>query len=147
MTPKYDPENHIHQQIRKGIELGDGIPELRTQAEALKAMKNAGFELVYSQDLADNKDAKPWWSPLTGVWKDTSSIWDAMTTFRTSKVGRYATQGLLKICETLSLCPPGTLAVAQTLEIAAVSVLAGGETGIFTPMFLMVGKKPLVPSE
>ena len=33
MTPKYDPKNALHNEIKKGIEVGDALPDLITQEE------------------------------------------------------------------------------------------------------------------
>ncbi|KAL9120921.1 MAG: hypothetical protein Q9187_002528 [Circinaria calcarea] len=141
LTPSYSPLNPAHRSIRHRIELGDGIPHLVTQSEALAAMCTAGFTLTRQDDLANKRDRVPWWYPLAGRWRDIQSWWDALTVFRTAKWGRMAVIGLLKSLEGLRLCPGGTVRAAETLELAARSLVDGGREGIFSPMFLMVGRK------
>jgi len=45
--------------------------------------------------------------------------------------------------EFLHLAPKGTCKVQAMLQHAAVGLREGGELGIFTPMFLLVARKPL----
>ena len=56
MTDAYDASNAEHKRIAHGIEIGDGIPEMRTIAQARQALKNVGFELLHEEDLADRND-------------------------------------------------------------------------------------------
>jgi sterol 24-C-methyltransferase len=45
--------------------------------------------------------------------------------------------------EFLRIAPQGTVAASQLLMNAADSLVASGVTGIFTPMYLVVGRKPV----
>lgn len=60
---------------------------------------------------------------------------------RVAKWGRMAVIGMLMGLESVSLCPRGTARAAETLEVAARSLVEGGREGVFSPMFLMVGRK------
>src|ERR1700760_1258309 len=53
MTDAYDNDNTQHRDIRLGIEQGNGISNMEKVEVALKAMKDAGFELELHEDLAD----------------------------------------------------------------------------------------------
>lgn len=64
-----------------------------------------------------------------------------MTVLRVAKWGRRAYMGFLRGLEGVGLCPGGTARAAYTLEVAAESLIEGGREGIFSPMFLMVGRK------
>ena len=66
MTNKYDNENIHHREIRLGIEQGDGISNMVKVSEGLRAIKAAGFELEFHEDLAKRPDATPWYYPLAG---------------------------------------------------------------------------------
>ena len=140
-TPRYQPSNSVHRSIKLRIEHGDAIPHMATQSEAEDAMRTAGFTLTRSADLADKGDAVPWWYPLAGEWRFVYTLKDALTMLRTAKLGRMAMIGFLKGLELVGLCPGGTARTAECLEVAARSLVEGGETGIFSPMFLMVGRK------
>lgn len=50
-------------QIMAEIELGNGLPDVRTTAETLESLKQAGFELLDAADLALTADI-PWWDPV-----------------------------------------------------------------------------------
>lgn len=56
MTDAYDPSIPHHRKIAHGIEVGDGIPEMRNIQNARDALKNVGFEIIYDEDLADRPD-------------------------------------------------------------------------------------------
>ena len=40
-TDKYDASNKLHQDIRHGIEVGDGLPPMISTHDTVKAMKEA----------------------------------------------------------------------------------------------------------
>jgi hypothetical protein len=42
------------------IELGNGLPDIRTCAETKAALQKAGFEVIEATDLALTSDI-PWW--------------------------------------------------------------------------------------
>lgn len=141
LTPSYSPAILKHRSIRHCIEHGDAIPHLATQSEALSAMRTAGFTLTRQEDLAQKGDTIPWWYPLAGEWKYVRTWSDALTVLRVARWGRLAFMGLLKGLEKVRLCPGGTAKAAETIEIAAQSLVEGGREGIFSPMYLMVGSK------
>lgn len=45
MTDKYDPGNSRHRSIKAEIELGNGLPDIRTTKQCIQALKDAGFEV------------------------------------------------------------------------------------------------------
>ncbi|KAF7113524.1 hypothetical protein RHSIM_RhsimUnG0121700 [Rhododendron simsii] len=46
MTDSFDPNNEEHLNIKKEIELGNGLTDVRTRAQCLEALKQVGFELM-----------------------------------------------------------------------------------------------------
>ena len=141
MTSKYRPESALHRSIKHGIEFGDAIPQLFTTAEAVAAMKTVGFQVTFAEDMADKGDIVPWWHSLAPRWNYIRTFSETLTLFRISRMGRLAFIGLLRCLEAVRLAPGGTVAGAKTIEVAAVSLTEGGQHGIFTPMYLMVGHK------
>ena len=79
MLDNYDNDNPRHREIRLGIEQGNGISNMVPVAEALRAIKAAGFELEYHEDLAKRPDATPWYYPIAGDWKHMGSLGDIFT--------------------------------------------------------------------
>lgn len=56
MTDAWDPSVASHKKISHGIEVGDGIAEMRTIKQARQALKTVGLELLHEEDLADRPD-------------------------------------------------------------------------------------------
>ena len=107
MTDAWDASNPEHKKISHGIEVsilhcsvqvtklmiqvGDGIAEMRTIADARKALKSVGFEILHEEDLADRMsyfffwitcakyagaDHVPWYYPLEGDLTKAQTWWD-----------------------------------------------------------------------
>ncbi|TGZ77439.1 hypothetical protein EX30DRAFT_344086 [Ascodesmis nigricans] len=143
MTANFDETNARHKEIRHGIEVGDGIAQMVTIEEGLRAIKAAGFELEYADDLADRDDNVPWYYPLAGDLKHCYSAADLFTVFRMTKIGRGVVHGFVGALETIGLAPPGTQKTAHTLATAGDALVEGGKKKLFTPMYMMIARKPL----
>lgn len=143
MTDDYDEKNPKHREICHGIEVGDGISKMVRICEGLAAIKAAGFELEYHEDLAARGDPVPWWYPLAGELRHARTIADFFTVFRMSKLGRGVMHKFIGGLETVGIAPPGTQKTADTLAVAADCLVAGAKENLFTPMYLMVARKPL----
>lgn len=142
MTDRYDDSNRAHREIRHGIEVGDGIPQMVKINVCLEALKKVGFEITFNEDLAEDDGYVPWYYPLEGKLSNVQTPWDLATTIRMTKVGRYVTQSAIGLLERLRLAPKGTQQVGAALETAADALVAGGQQKLFTPMYLAVCKKP-----
>ncbi|KAL1845414.1 Delta(24)-sterol C-methyltransferase [Diaporthe australafricana] len=155
MTDAYDNGNLHHRQLRLDIEQGDGISNMVRADEALRAIKAAGFELIESEDLAERyqegaegSDPAPWYWPLDGSsWRYANTIGDLVGTIRMTRWGRWAAHNFMAALETLRLAPPGTKKTGDSLAKAAEALVLGGKERLFTPMFLMVARKPLETPE
>ncbi|KAI7202278.1 Sterol 24-C-methyltransferase [Hortaea werneckii] len=142
MTDAYDNANPHHREIRLGIEQGDGISNMEKVEVALAAMKTAGFQLELNEDLADRPDQYPWYWPLSGDLRYMQSVWDFPTLVRMTHIGRGLVHRFVGALEKVSLAPKGTQKTADSLALAADCLVAGGKEKLFTPMYLMVGRKP-----
>ncbi|KAI5205569.1 hypothetical protein AUEXF2481DRAFT_26192 [Aureobasidium subglaciale EXF-2481] len=143
MTDHYDEDNSEHRAIRHGIERGNGISNMVTRKEAEKAFLKAGFTMLHDEDLAERKDARPWYAPLSGNINYATGIWDFLGALRMTKAGRFVMESLLSSLEMVRLAPSGTAETAKELSVGADALVAGGKKALFTPMYLMVGRKPL----
>ena len=143
MTDKYDDSIPHHRDVRLGIEQGDGISNMEKIEVALAAIKAAGFELELHEDLADRPDRRPWYWPLSGDFRMMDSIWEFPTILRLTRFGRSAVHRFVGALETSKLIPSGTQKTADSLALASDSLVAGGREKLFTPMYLMVARKPL----
>ena len=142
MTEAYDNANPRHREIRLGIEQGDGISNMEKIEVALAAMKAAGFQMELNEDLADRPDELPWYWPLSGDLRYMQSIWDFPTLVRMTHIGRGLVHRFVGVLEMFRLAPQGTQKTADSLAKAADCLVAGGKDKLFTPMYLMVGRKP-----
>jgi hypothetical protein len=127
MTDTWDPSIPRHKEIAHGIEVGDGIPEMRTIAQARKALKAVGFEVEYEEDLADRPDPVPWYYPLEGDLSKAQTPWDLLTVWRIHWSGRFVTRTSMHIMEFIGLIPKGTSSVALQLETAMTYLVEGGQ--------------------
>jgi len=130
-TPQFDAKNEKHVAIMDEIIIGNGLPNMRTWKEAEQAGTNVGFDLISSRDLAINPDGtlNGWWFRLC----------------KNAKVFRWFVQWPRAIVNTmvaLRIAPKGFKEVHDMLVETAVAIIDGGEIGIFTPMHMLVFKKP-----
>lgn len=88
-------------------------------------------------------DATPWYYPLAGDYKHMGTIWDFFTIFRMTKLGRGITNQFVGLLETLRIAPGGSQKTATSLAVAADCLVAGAKEDLFTPMYLMIARKPL----
>jgi len=142
MTDKWDPSIPLHKEVAHGIELGNGIPEMRPIANARQALVDLNFQIEHEEDLADRPDPVPWYYPLEGDIMKAQTAWDYFTVWRMSWSGILVTQTTVKILEWLGIAPKGTYDVGEALKIAAEALVKGGQEKIFTPMYLVVSRKP-----
>ncbi|KAF4806166.1 Sterol 24-C-methyltransferase [Colletotrichum siamense] len=142
MTEAYDNDNLSHRKTRIEIEQGNGIANMVKASEALRAFEAAGFEILENEDMADRPDPSPWYWPLdAGSWRHVQTMGDLLYTFRMTALGRMATHGFLSVMETLRFAPPGMTKTSDSLIRAADALVFGGREKIFSPMYLMVGRK------
>lgn len=146
MTEDYDNDNLEHRKLRLDIEQGDGIAQLFKISDGIKAMKSAGFELTVSRDLAEDVGATspPWYWPIGSDLRYAQSLLDAITVLRMNRWGRVVAHSVFGLLETICIVPPGTKKTADSLGRAADALVKGGKEKLFTPMYLMIGRKPLV---
>ena len=143
MTDNYDNDNPKHREIRLGIEQGNGISNMVKVSEALEAIKAAGFELEHHEDLAERPDSTPWYYPLAGDWQYCTSVGDLFTIARMTWWGRGLVHKFVGVGEKLRLMPRGTQKTADSLALGADCLAEGGRLKLFTPMYLMIARKPL----
>ena len=142
MTDNYDNSNPEHRKIRLGIEQGDGISNMVKVSEGLEAIRGAGFELEHHEDLAERPDSTPWYYPLAGDWRYIGGFADIFTIARMTWWGRGLVHKFVGLGEMLRVMPRGTQKTADSLAVAADCLVAGGKQKLFTPMYLMIARKP-----
>ncbi|CAL5391099.1 unnamed protein product [Camellia sinensis] len=96
------------------------MPGLRSYDQIAEITKNVGFEVVKEKDLA-KPPAKPWWTRL--------------------KMRRFAywrNHILITVLAFLRITPKGVVDVHEMLFKTADYLVRGSETGIFTPMHMIL---------
>lgn len=136
LTPLYDANNPEHARIKHEIEKGDGLPGLARQGDVERSMEAAGFVVDKSCDMALDSEV-PWYATLQGRWGSRGE-------WRHTRAGRFTTQCLVDVLETVRVAPKGTSQTHRMLCAAADALVRGGELGIFTPMMFVRGRKVAV---
>ncbi|VAI24856.1 unnamed protein product [Triticum turgidum subsp. durum] len=124
-TPLYRADDPAHVEAIHGIERGDALPGLRRQDEIASIAQEVGFEVVQELDLA-LPPSLPWWTRL--------------------KMGRLAywrNSLVVRVLTLLRIAPKGVVEVHEMLYETAQHLTLGGETGIFSPMHMVVLRKPV----
>ncbi|XP_072956684.1 24-methylenesterol C-methyltransferase 2 [Typha angustifolia] len=127
-TPLYRAEDPEHVEAIHGIERGDALPGLRAQDEIGSIAKKVGFEVVQEKDLA-LPPAGPWWTRL-----------------KMGRIAYWRNHLVVTVLTLLRLAPKGVVEVHEMLYETAQHLTKGGETGIFTPMHMILCRKPVSSS-
>ncbi|KAG5583418.1 hypothetical protein H5410_054045 [Solanum commersonii] len=134
ITDFFDHNNSNHRRIKREVELGNGLPDIRSMGECIEALKHAGFEIIWDKDIAIDSPL-PWYLPL-----DKSHF--SLSNVRVTAFGRFFTRNMVKILERVGLAPEGSQKVQAILEQNADALVEGGKEGIFTPLYFFLARKP-----
>ena len=136
LTDTFDTSNAEHQRIKNDIMVGNALPDIAGIPEVGTALRMAGFDLLETRDRAPESDPEtPWYRALQGRDLSLSSI-------PRTPLGRALTNLTLQVGERFRLFPEGTRMVSTLLNRGADSLVEGGRSGIFTPMFFFLARKP-----
>ena len=136
LTEDFDPRDAEHMRIKEGIVEGNALPDIARAPDIDTALRTAGFELVESDDRASASDpTTPWYRALQA--RDLS-----LRSIPRTPVGRALTTLVTRVGEKLRVFPDGTAAVNALLDRTAHALVEGGKTGVFTPMFYFLARKP-----
>lgn len=136
LTERFDPGDADHLRIKRGVEEGDGLPDIWTIAATLEAARQAGFAIVEHEDRAASGDPEtPWYLPLTGRELSTTGL-------GRSALGRRLSATLIRALQLAGRAPRGTLETHCLLHAGADALVEAGQAGIFTPMYYFHARKP-----
>lgn len=115
------------------------MPVLTHYSDIVHHLKAAGFEVIEAVDIALeeqlNGAASGWWESFSGGW--------TLSNFKHTRPGRFLTNKMCEIMEMLRIAPKGTATTAHVLAATGDALAAAGESGIFTPMFFFLARKPI----
>jgi sterol 24-C-methyltransferase len=142
MTDRWDPAIPEHKELAHQIEFGNGIPEMRPLKLAREALVNVGFNIEHEEDLAERPDPISWYYPLEGDISKAQTWWDYFTVWRMSWSGKLVSHNAMRVMEFVGILPKGTYDVGESLKVAGDALVKGGQTKLFTPMYLVISRKP-----
>ena len=139
MTDVFDPEDSRHQEIKAELKRGIALREIATTVEVNQALEAVGFELVEGQDLGIVQPgaSTPWYQPMLS-YRGTRR-----GSISRSPLGRRALIAGAQLAEWLKILPDGSSSVISMMDRTARAYVAGGQTGIFTPLYCVLARKPL----
>ena len=137
LTSRFDANNRRHRQIKSDLEVGGALPDIAFSHQIDDALRQVGFELLESGDLAEKAGPSiPWYQPLAGSRFSFASFRSSRTLDAWRRVAR------LQLMEALGIVPKGTVRVSTLLNMSAKAYVASGRLGIFTPMCFVYARKP-----
>ncbi|KAI9667973.1 MAG: hypothetical protein M1821_000793 [Bathelium mastoideum] len=145
MTERYDNDSLAHRQIRLDIERAFGISNLVKISTCLVAVEAAGLELEVHKDFAidtNGLDCAPWYWPMGRDLRYAQTIWDLILTLKKSRWGVMIVSAILGLLALLRIAPTGAKKTLDTMGQGADALIEAGKQGIFTPMYLLVARKP-----
>ena len=139
MTGKFSPGDKRHRTIKRELMHGIALKEIATFGDVNRALETAGFEIIEAKDRAvgDDGPTTPWYQPMESRHGTLGSA------LRRVSLGRRAWLGTSKLAEVLRIFPKGSSDVLKLLDRTANAYVAGGKTGVFTPLYCFLARKPL----
>ena len=137
MTEKYDPASARDREVKEELMLGIALDGIATHSEVNRMLEAVGFEIVEAVDrgIAD-ESGTPWYRPMEGLDGTLQSR------FRGTPLGRKAMIAGLRVGEACRFVPKGSTAVVQLMNRTADAYVAGGKSGIFSPLYCFLARKP-----
>ena len=139
MTDRFDPGDRRHQAIKQDLMHGIALNDIATTDEVNRTLEQAGFQVIEGNDLAvDESDyAVPWYKPMETRG---GALGNAL---RRTPLGRKAYIGMSRLAEAFRVFPRGSADVLALMDRTANAYVAGGKSGLFTPLYCFLARKPL----
>ena len=137
LTNKFDPDNKRHREIEQELKFGIALKDIATFAEVNRALEAVGFEVIEGIDRdVQAGPSTPWYQPMESRHGTLGSA------VRRLPWGRKAAIAGSSLAEVLRLFPKGSTEVVRLLDRTADAYVAGGKSGIFTPLYCFLARKP-----
>ena len=138
MTDKFNPNDANHRSIKQDLMHYIALNEIATLEEVNQALVAVGFSVIEGMDRgASEHQSTPWHQPME----------NRHGTLRNALLrlpwGRRAFVVALKLAEAVGSFPKGAAEVVQLMDRTAEAYVAGGRSGIFTPLYCFLARKPL----
>ena len=138
LTDRFDPDDDRHRAIERELMHGIALKDIATTGEVNRALETAGFQVIEGKDraVAENGPTTPWYQPML---TRRSTLGNAL---RRTPLGRKAFIGASRLAEVLRVFPRGSADVIRLMDRTANAYVAGGQTGVFTPLYCFLARKP-----
>ena len=137
MTDEFDASASRHRAIKRELMHGIALKDIATMGEVNRALETAGFEIIEGMDRAVGGSESPWYQPM----ETRSATLDKL--MRRTPLGRKALMAASRFAEVVRVFPKGSSDVIGLMNRTANAYVAGGKTGIFTPLYCFLARKPL----
>lgn len=137
MTDIFDPKDTQHIAIKRALMKGIALKDIVSFGEVNQALESAGFEVIEGMDRDQQEEpSTPWYQPMQNRQGTLGSF------LRRVPLGRKAIFAGLKLAEVFKQFPKGSAEVVRFLDETAEAYVAGGESGLFTPLYCFLARKP-----
>ncbi len=138
LTEKFDPKDNRHRAIEQDLMRGIALNDIATFREVNHGLEAAGFHVIEGMDRdVRNEPSTPWYRPMESRHGTLGNALNRLPW------GRKAVIAGSKMAEALSLIPKGYSEVVRLLDRTADAYVEGGRSGIFTPLYCFLARKPL----
>jgi sterol 24-C-methyltransferase len=138
VTDKFDPDDNRHRAIKQELMHGIALKDIATMGEVNQALETAGFQVIEGVDAAveENGSTTPWYQPMENRHGTLGSP------LYITRLGQKVFNEASKLAEILGIFPKGSTEVLRLMDRTANAYIAGGKTGIFTPLYCFLARKP-----
>ena len=140
MTDKFDPDDNRHRAIKQSLMQTVALKDIARTDEVNEALESVGFLVIEGLDLAIKKDGPttPWYQPME------SRIRNARQRNGLIRIPplRKAFIQASRLAVALNVFPRGSADVLRLMDRTANALVAGGEAGVFTPLYCFLARKP-----
>jgi sterol 24-C-methyltransferase len=137
LTDNYNPNNAKHKEIKKMIEIGNGLPDIAHTSEVDAALPNVGFKVLETRDvIAESPNDIPWYDKLEPAWFPPKNL-------QFTGPGKFISNKALRFMEIVGIVPKGTYGVSEMLQVGGEGLTLAGQQKIFTPAYFFLAQKPL----
>ncbi|MYB25872.1 MAG: methyltransferase domain-containing protein [Acidimicrobiia bacterium] len=137
MTDRFDPTSVEHRAIKQDLRRYIALQEIPGFGEVNSALSAAGFEVLEGLDRSNTEGCTvPWYAPMSGRGERLGRGLLRRPTVRKALVAPA------KAAELLRILPRGSARVIGLCNRAVDAYTAGGEAGIYTPLYCFLAQKP-----
>ena len=139
LTNRFEPDDPRHQTIKRELMRGIALKEIASTSEVDQALEAAGFEVIEGRDQGVGQEgaSTPWYLPMQSMGGTRGGALHRIP------LGRGLLIGATRVASMFGIFPKGSADVISFMDRTGKAYVAGGETGVFTPLYCFLARKPL----